>query len=1190
MQSPSASDVDGRRPEHLLPVVGIGASAGGLAPTRAVLEALGATPGVAVVVVHHLDPNHPSELTAILSTRVQMPVEVAADAAVLQANRVYVMPANTHVLVADGKLMVVRRPEGAVQLPIDRFFESLALDRSVCPVGVVLSGTGADGSHGVRAIKAEGGVTFAQNDSAEHEGMPTSAVKTGCVDFVLPPAEIAKELLSIGARAIPLVEQPDDSADLAQILAALRRATGIDFASYKPTTVRRRIQRRMLVHGLESFAAYYDLLARDAAEAAVVSEEILIHVTSFFRDPDVFSSLGSTVFPKLLDKRVRDMPIRIWIAGCSTGEEVYSIAIALLDHMVERDIDVPIRLFGTDVSTRAIEVARSGIYPRGIENHVSEDRLQRYFTRVDEAYQIRKEVRDLCIFAKHDATIDPPFSAMDLISCRNLMIYLGAALQDRLLPIFHYALKEPGFLVLGTSETTRSFAGFVLLDAKSKIYARTSAAPRILLNFDGLRSVEAAPMRDATTKIAGPLDVHREADRLVLAEFAPPGVVVTDDLAIVQFRGKTGPFLEPVPGVASFDLLRMVRADLRIPLRRLIDEARSKRRAARSAEIVAEPSGVKHTVEIEVIPFGVASTTQRFFVILFREPPAASAPEVPGTAASTPVEIAGQDGALAQELAATRDYLQSVIEQLEGGNEELRAANEEIVSSNEELRSTNEELQMAKEELQATNEELRTVNEEMSVRNAEGARLSNDLINVLNSVEIPMVILDGDGRLRRFTQAATKVIGVNVQDLGRRLSEIRLLNESFNLSRMVQEVSEKQIPVESTLEDDNGRWFRVSARPYVTSIERRVDGVVVVAYDIDETKRAEQLYLRAQVYAESIVNTVRECLLVLDRDQRVRSANATFHRVFDTTPEAVQGRRLAELGAGEWNQPELIARIQRLSEDECFDGLTFDHTVSTGVARSFEVSGRRIAKTSLVLLALNDVTAAKRAQALLEQSQREHEQALQRIAFDAAVAEERERRQIAENLHDNIGQAIALAKIKLASVRAATDGANQLVIDDAVMLLGQAVACTSDLTFEISPPVLYDLGLKEALLWLADDLRVRHGLVIKVSDDGEPKPLEDETAMIVFRAVRELVINVYKHAKISEAAIDLTRSGEHCQIEVADGGAGFDAEAVLARGSRRGYGLFSVRERIRRVGGSVTVSSRINHGTQITLRIPLKQD
>ncbi|MGD0679138.1 MAG: chemotaxis protein CheB [Polyangiaceae bacterium] len=1305
-------------------IAAVGASAGGLAPTSELLRELGANPGIAVVVIHHLDATHESKLVEILSRTTSMPVAGASDGARIEPGHVYVVLPNEELLIHQGILKVMPRlPEGGLHLPIDRFFESLALDQDSLGAGVVLSGSGFDGTEGVKAIKREGGIALAQDATAEYASMPQSAVATGCVDFVLPAGGLARELRRLGSHAQSLratsSQHQVEERDYRQILGALRNASGVDFSSYKPATIRRRLQRRLILHGLTDLPAYVELLKRDPAEVRALGEDVLIHVTGFFREPETFEALRSQVFPKLCEDPRRDSPIRVWVPGCSTGEELYSIAIALLEFLGDAHKDVPIKLFGTDLSLAAVEKARAGRFTESIERDVSQVRLQRFFSKNESVYQIRRDVRDLCIFAQHDVTRDPPFSAMDLVSCRNLMIYLGPQLQDRVIALLHFALKEPGFLVLGNAETARAFAGFVAVDGKNKIYARTSAAPRLAFDFTTPRlpldlssarpGAVATPERAIGARAPGPSEVQREADRLVLAAFGPPGVVVTPDLAIIEFRGQTGPFLEHAPGAASLDLLRTAREELKLPLRRAIERARATQRPERETGITFLIGEKPRSVTLEVIPFVVQPMQRDLLLVLFEDvSPKEGVLQEPGPA-SVDQRTPTAEQALRQELASTRQFVESAIEQLEATNEELRSANEEIVSSNEELRSTNEELQRAKEELQAKNEELRTVNDELSERNVEATRLSDDLTNVLTSTEIPIIIVGRDLRLRRFTPAAGRVFGLLGTHLGRPIGDAQqFVAIAPEVIRLVPKVLEHFNPVECAIQDHGGRWYQVSVRPYVT-LDARIDGTVISARDVDAEKRVAERLAAAGKYAEGIVETVRDGLVVLDRDLRVTSTNTAFRRAFRLAPENAKGRRLEDLGCTAFAIPALQKVLEGLGRGQSTEDFRLEHGAADGSTCVFLLDARRIEGADLFLLALRDVTEAERvriartdlsfrdaltgaAEGVLmvdrtgrvlfanpalardfgfeseeltemsvdvllperfrevharhraeylaapsarpmgrgldlvgrrkdgsefpievvlstmtredavvvvafvtdvterreaERQIRVYQERLRRMAFDAALTEERERRRIAIELHDRIGQALALAQIKLTSLGGELAGASRVAVDGAVALLAQAIADQRTLIFELSPPILYDLGLKEALGWLAEDLEKRFGVHIDVVDDGAEKPLDDTAKAVIFRAVRELVMNVLKHAK-APATVSLRRSDDHLEIDVKDRGIGFDPEAPTDGPTDRGFGLLSVREQIVGLVGTLKIESAPHQGTRVTIRVPLQ--
>ena len=1297
-------------------IVGVGASAGGLEAVSAFLRGLPKDAPLGVVVVQHLDPAHESNLPELLARQTALKVQTAAEGAVVEEGQVYVIPPGSDLHLSGGRLqLIARSPPQTPHLPIDVFFDSLARDRGRAAAGVVLSGTGADGAQGIGALRRVGATTYAQDKSAQHSGMPDAAVATGCVDFVLSPAEIAARLIEHTEDA--LVDEKPDQDSLVRVFALLRRASGIDFSSYKPSTLRRRIQRRAAMGHHPSVEAYIDSLANNAVELDALGEDMLIHVTGFFRDAGVFNALSTTVLPKLLAEKPVGEQFRVWVAGCSTGEEVYSLVMALLELAADVGRELPLKVFGTDLSEKAIERARTGIYPGSIDSQVSAGRLQRFFLRTDAGYQIRKDVRDLCVFARQDITRDPPFSNIDLVSCRNLMIYLASPVQRRVVPIFHYALRAGGILLLGSSESPGTHPGFEVVDSSHRIYRRTAQPSRAELIIGEYPRWPATPV--AARPLPSPvshLDVQREADRAVLAHYAPPGVVVTDDLTIVQFRGQTGPYLEPAPGTATLDLLRLAREELRVDLRSTLERARQSGISARSQVRAFRAGPLERKVDLEVIPLLPPAVPERHFIVLFREEPptpitAASAPAAPGSAEAA--QRAVEDG-LRGELASTRAYLQSVIEQLEAGNEELRAANEEVVSSNEELQSTNEELQTAKEELQATNEELSTVNDEMLQRNVEATRINDDLSNVLISAGIAIVILGRDSRIRRFTPPAARLLNLIGTDVGRPLSDIKSNLRAPELLDLISEVLEHLVPREQSITDETGHWYQLNVRPYMTT-DRKVDGTVLTIVDIDAVQRGQTLLAEARDYAEGIVDTVREPLLVLDENRKIRSANRSFYKSFQVTRELVEGRRFELVGDGQWVQPELSAALTRLEASASSDEVRLQDTATQFAGRAMSISVRsllRAGQAPWLLLAFLDLTEQMKSDAAVRRSERalremlgaaseaivfagrdgrityanamaartfgyplpelvglpieslvpderrpaHHQQRetyqaapvpgpmgdgsrelhgrrkdgtlfpaevglsvmegeagplvvafvadvtvrkenearitrykknLQEMAFDAALVEERQRRRLAADLHDNIGQTLALAQIRLKAAQGSVEGPAARDLAEGIKLIGVALADTRDLTFELSPPVLYDLGLPAAVGWLGEQLEAQHHLHVTVEADQPFTRIEDEVAALLFRAVRELLTNVVKHAKTEKARVSLHRDGDHLTLVVEDHGAGFDPARIKTHEAAKGFGLFSVREQITRLGGTFTATSSAANGTRITLQVPL---
>src|SRR5216683_2259722 len=719
----------------LFPIVGVGASAGGLEAFTQLLKALGSGTEMAYVLVQHLDPSHESALTELLAKATEMPVRQVTDATPVEPNHVHVIPPNVDMTISQGILRLTPRTETrGHHMPIDRFLRSLAEDQRSNAIGIILSGTASDGSLGLAAIKAEGGITFAQDEkSAKFDGMPQSAIAAGCVDFVLPPDAIGRELARIRAhpylapssssRTAELV--PDGDPRLKDILHLLRTANEVDFSDYKPATVKRRILRRMALQRIGKLKEYVQFLRHHPAEAEALYEDMLIKVTSFFRDPDAFEALKTEVFPTILKHRSPEEPVRVWVPGCSTGEETYSQAIALLEFLGNRRADIPIQLFGTDLGQGGIEKARAGIYPDSIAADVSPERLRRFFLKVEGGYRINKTIRDICVFARQNLLQDPPFSRIDVISCRNVLIYLGPVLQKRIMPIFHYALKPRGFLMLGGAEGIMGTASelFELMDRRNKIYCRKSTSSGLHFDFAAsLSSIEAGdiasskeePQREAGVRL---FDLHKEADRILLTKYAPVAVVINDDMEVLESRGHVGLYLELAPGRASFNVLKMAREGLLFDLQAAINEAKKEKEGVpvRKENVQIERDGEIKDVNLEITAFKAVSNRERHFLIMFEDSRPADKAD---SAENTPEEAkpgkggrekrSNQSSHLKQELAATKRYLHSIVEDKEASNEELQAANEEILSSNEELQSTNEELQTAKEELESTNEELHT--------------------------------------------------------------------------------------------------------------------------------------------------------------------------------------------------------------------------------------------------------------------------------------------------------------------------------------------------------------------------------------------------------------------------------------------------------------------------------------------------
>jgi two-component system CheB/CheR fusion protein len=870
-----------------VPIVGIGASAGGLEAFTQLLGALPPDSGMAFVMVSHLSRTHKSMLTELLAKSTRMPASQVTGTTPVAADHVYVIPPDMNLSIVDGAIQVTpidagRHPPAA----IDFFFRSLAESRKSRAIGVLLSGTGTDGTLGLAAIKAEGGITFAQDEaSARYADMPRSAVQAGAADFVLSPEQIAIEIARIachpyvsatgGAPAHDGEPQPDG---LHRIFGLIRNATGVDFSFYKPATIQRRVSHRMMLHKIETMDAYLSVLKEKPNELEALYQDLLINVTGFFRDADAFQFLEQEIIPKLVTARPSAAPIRAWIPGCASGEEAYSVAICLLEGLREQGPNPPLQVFATDVSETAIRQAREGCYPKNIAIDVSEERLRRYFVKTEGGFQISKHLRDLCVFAPQNLLKDPPFSRMDLITCRNVLIYLGTPLQRRVLATFHYALKPGGFLMLGGSETTSAVPElFRQADRKHKIYSKVQTVPRLLYDLPPPgRAPEPAGTAEKTGQQAHPaVDMAKEADRLVMTRYSPPGVVVNSAFEIVQFRGHTSRYLEPSPGEASLNVFRMARQGLVIDLRAALHQVRKSGAATRKQGLQVRVDGEIFSVDLDVVPLGGAA--EAYYLVLFdelapRKAAAESAPPEPRNRGERGASAAQREvRSLRKELAATQQDLNSIIEEQEASNEELQSANEEILSANEELQSTNEELETAKEELQATNEELTTVNEELQNRNAELSLANNDLQNLIAVSDVVMVMVGHDLRIRRITPTAQNVLNLIAADVGRPLGNIKSNLKVSNLDDLVAGVIDKITPLEREVQDLLGRWYSMRIRPYRTE-DNKIEGAVMVLVDIDAVKRGEE----SEGVWRALVDPLPDFILSADPEGKVLFLNRTL--------------------------------------------------------------------------------------------------------------------------------------------------------------------------------------------------------------------------------------------------------------------------------------------------------------------------
>lgn len=861
------------------PIVGIGASAGGLEALEQFLSHVPPASGIAYVVVQHLDPNHKGIMVELLQRATTLPVRQITDRLTVEPNHVYVIPPNRDLSILHGVLHLLEpeAPRG-LRLPIDFFLRALAADRQERAIGVILSGMGSDGTLGLRAIKENAGAVFVQDPaSAKFDGMPRSAIDAGLADVVAPAEELAERIVAY-LNHVPLLSAPatvplsdKDQSGLEKVVLILRAQTGHDFSLYKKSTLYRRIERRMGLHQLPKLADYVRYLRENSQEAALLFKELLIGVTSFFRDPESWEQLKNEAIPTLLAAHPKGGLLRAWTTACSTGEEAYSLAIAfreVIDQLQLRDPGAPhyaLQVFATDLDHDAIDRARIGAYPANIAADVSETRLRRFFVQEERGYRVSKEVREMVIFAPQNLVMDPPFTKLDLLTCRNLLIYLEPELQKKLFPLFHYSLNPGGVLMLGTSETVGAATDlFAALPGKSRIYRRQGAVREAeLVEFPTAFAQNRAPATNAagaaSTRVLAPqllatsLQAHTEA--LLLSRFAPAAVLTTAQGDIVFISGKTGKYLEPAAGKINNNLFAMAREGLAGALNAGFSRAVREHRAVTLKDIRVGTNGGTQRVEVTVQPLAEPAALAGMVLVVFADLPAADTLTMAtgksgnGTTSAQARAHEAQLAVLAHELQQAHEDLQTTREEMQSSQEELKSTNEELQSTNEELQSTNEELTTSKEEMQSMNEELQTVNHELQAKLDELSRASDDMKNLLNSTNIATLFLDGELRVRRFTTQAAQIIKLIPGDAGRPVTDLATELDYPGLADDTREVLRSLVFEERQVAGRDGQWFNVRIMPYRTQANH-IDGVVITFTDISAVKLLEEQLRQAQAELE----------------------------------------------------------------------------------------------------------------------------------------------------------------------------------------------------------------------------------------------------------------------------------------------------------------------------------------------------
>jgi two-component system, chemotaxis family, CheB/CheR fusion protein len=1199
---------DGASPH--MTVVGIGASAGGLAALKILISRIPAESGVAWVVVMHLSPTHESHLSELLQPHVGMPVRQITETTELEPDQVYVIPPNANLNAIDTHLRLSDLEELAAQRgSVDHFFRTLARTHHGHSVGVILTGTGSDGAQGVREIKAKGGITLVQDpEEAEYDSMPRSAIATGAVDAVLPVAEIPGAVLRfIGTEPRMAIgeDEPTGAEDhrrlIQKVFALIRRRTGRDFRRYKRPTVLRRVARRMQLAQVEELEAYAELLSADPAEVETLADDLLITVTSFFRDPDVFEALAEQILPRLFEEKGPEDSIRVWSVGCATGEEAYSLAILLLEEAERHPAPPRIQVFATDVHQPSLARARDAIYAGDIEADVTPERLERFFEADVGGYRVRKHVRELVVFSPHDLLGDPPFSRLDLVSCRNLLIYLEQEVQRDVQALFHYALTARGVLVLGTSESVDTSKLFRAEDKEHRIYRRravTAAEARVPVfplartGHPALVETEQSP-RD----IAPGALHHRMVER-----FAPPSLLVNQDDTVIHLSEHAGRYLVHPGGEPSVNVFKIVREELRTEMRVALRAARQQGGgpAAESKPVTMPLDGGTGTVVLKV-RLAPAFEAEGYALVVFEERAAPEAPEGPAPDVGVGAGDGGRVGELEEELADARRQLQTTIEDYEATQEELQSSNEELQSSNEELRATMEELETSKEELQSINEELQAVNEENRHKVEELAQLSGDLQNLLVATDIAILFLDQQLRIVRFTPKLAELFNVRPADQGRPISDLthRLGYKDFMAD--ARTVLERLATVEREIQDETGRWYLTRVLPYRTP-DDRIKGVVVNFIDISDRKRMEEELRNAKTFAEDIVETLHDPLLVLTADLRVLSANPAFYEHFRVEPEGTIDRSIYELGNKQWDIPDLRRLLEEvLPESRVVRDFKVEHEFEGIGRRVILFNARRIDHVNFVLVGIHDITerevaelelraakeAAERANAVKGQflSTMSHEL---RTPLNAMIG-------LAELVETEVMDPDTTAQ-KEHAVRIKRNAWQLVHMVDEILTFSRSEA-------ERETGTLKEADLAEVVrdaLATLDLETIAPGLEVNLLGAEEPVPAHTDPDK-VRQIIINLVANAVKYAE-GPVEVELDVNQQAVDFHVRDHGPGIprdqlerifdpfvrlDTSTSRARGGS-GLGLAISRRFARLLGGDVIVESVVGEGSSFTLRLPRK--
>jgi two-component system, chemotaxis family, CheB/CheR fusion protein len=1198
-------------------VVGIGASAGGIEALKEFFRAVAPDSGAAYVVILHLSPDHDSQLAQVLQHAALIPVTQVTEQVRLEADHVYVVPPNK-ILRVDGDSIVVEEMAGKEErrAPVDMFFRSLADSRGARAACVVLSGTGPNGSAGLKRVKEYGGLVVVQDpETARYADMPRNSIATGLVDLVLPVTQIPGRIREYRDRQLVTVDLPTEAAHpeaLREILRVLRVRTGHDFSNYKPGTIQRRVERRVHLLGLSDAQAYAKLVRENPPEALALMKELLISVTHFFRDPAAFDALNVRILPRLVANKERQDQIRVWVPGCATGEEAYSIAMLLAEH-AGIALDRPAaQVFATDLDEQAIAAARDAFYTNSDVADVSEERLLRFFIREPAGYRVRRDLRETVLFAVHNVIRDPPFSHLDLISCRNLLIYLNRPVQERVIETFHFALRPGGFLFLGPSESPETPQNlFASVETSAHIYESRIVSSRLVL--PPVDQITLPPRLPARAPDARPVDRVSPGDlhQRLLERYAPPSLVVTEDHLVVHLSERVGRFLQVLGGEPTRDLMRMVRPDLRGELRTALHQATLDRQNVEIREVLTALDDGEHRVDICVYPVLREDEPARgYLLVTFDARPAVADTSQESRQLVPHREPLAQQ--LEEEMSRLKQQLRATVEQYETQAEEAKASNEELQAMNEELRSSAEELETSKEELQSVNEELTTVNQELKIKIEELGLANNDFQNLINSSDIGTIFLDRRLQVKLFTPAASQVFNLLRSDLGRPLSDITTTLVHDRLFDDVQRVLDELRTVDAEYMTRDGRWIMTRLRPYRTT-DDHIDGVVITLHDVTDRRKAEDEFRRGEERLRLLIDGALDYAIFTMNDEGVIDLwNPGAERMFGYRADEIVGRHVEVLFTTEDRAADVPRRELRHARehgraaDERFhvrkNGSRFycsGTTIKLGEAFGFakiarDLSTHQQAAEALRLVQADfDVRVRERTDALeAEVSARAaaHHHVtvlLQRIV----TAQEDERARIARDLHDHLGQQLTALRLTLQGHRDQL-GPDHPLTGQVVSALSLAQRIDDDLDFlawELRPAALDDHGLAAALPVFVREWSEHYKIPVEYrAKHLSAGQLARDAEVVFYRVAQESLNNVLKHAHATRVDVLVERRDGAVRMVIEDNGVGFDlTEKDETRD--KGIGIIGMHERAALIGGTLQIESQPGQGTSVYLEAPASQ-